>query len=276
MIPHLELLEVSAARMRRWVIAGTVMVSMHAAAGAIAFAEWPEEETAADTSGAFMLELAAEAAAPPAELVNLAIGAHAEEVAASAAMVPMQEAKDRSESETPNVAESPLAPKPELVVQKRQEVVEKPKEEPEQQEDPRPQIETAATSTSAPQEAKAPPPIEAPPAEKAVGPRPGVSSKPSEAMMTWQKAVALHLNKHKRYPGEARDNKEEGVAVVWFSIDRSGKVITGKLLKSCGHTMLDNEAVEVLNRASPFPRPPSDLTELSFNFALPIRFQIKK
>jgi outer membrane biosynthesis protein TonB len=40
--------------------------------------------------------------------------------------------------------------------------------------------------------------------------------------------------------------------------------------------MLDQEALDVLGRASPFPRPPTDLADLSFNFALPIRFQIKK
>jgi protein TonB len=251
------------------------MFSMHAAAGAIALVGWPEEQTSEDTSGAFMLELAPVAMAPPTEKLNLAVGPRADEVAASAAMVPMQEVKEKSESETPNVAESPLAPKPEVVVQKKQEVVEKPKEEP-QKDEPRPQIETVAQSTSAPQEAKAPPPVEAPPAEKAVGPKQGVSSKPSEAMITWEKAVALHLNKHKRYPGEARDKKEEGVAVVWFSLDRSGKVIEGRLQRSCGSTQLDKEAIDVLNRASPFPRPPSDLTALSFNFSLPIRFQIKK
>jgi protein TonB len=209
MIAHLELLEVSAARLRRWTLAGAVMFSMHAAAGAIALVGWPEEQTSEDTSGAFMLELAPVAMAPPTEKLNLAVGPRADEVAASAAMVPMQEVKEKSESETPNVAESPLAPKPEVVVQKKQEVVEKPKEEP-QKDEPRPQIETVAQSTSAPQEAKAPPPVEAPPAEKAVGPKQGVSSKPSEAMITWEKAVALHLNKHNRYPGEARDKKEEG------------------------------------------------------------------
>ncbi len=275
MIPHLELLEVAGSRLRRWSIAGAVMFSMHAAAGTLALIDWPQDETSEDTSGAFMLELAAEAAAPPTEPVNLAIGARAEEVAASAAMVPMQEVKEKAESETPNVAESPLAPKPEVVVQKKQEVVEKPKEEP-QNDEPRPQIETVATATSAPQEAKAPPPVEAPPAEQAVGPKQGVSSKPSEAMITWQKAVALHLNKHKRFPQDARDHGDEGIAVVWFSLDRSGKVITGRLDRSCGSSQLDKEAVEVLNRASPFPRPPTELADLSFNFSLPIRFQIKK
>jgi protein TonB len=188
----------------------------------------------------------------------------------------MEEVKEKSDTETPNVAESPLAPKPEVVVEKKKEVVEKPKEEVEK-EDPRPKMQaTEAQNATAPQEAKAPPPVDAPPAEKPVGPKQGASSKPSEAQITWEKAVALHLNKHKRYPGEARDKKEEGVATVWFSIDRSGKVITGRLQKSCGSTMLDKEALEMLNRASPFPRPPTDLASLEFNFSLPVRFQIKK
>lgn len=276
MIAHLELLEVAGTRLRRWVIAGTVMVSMHAAAGAIALHEWqPEDETAEDTAGSFMLELAPVAMAPPTERVNLAIGPAQEETPASAATPPVEEVKEKSDIETPNVAELPLAPTPEVVVEKKQEVVEKPEEKAEA-EDPRPKLDAVLQTTSAPQEAKAPPPVEAPPAEKAVAPKQGVSSKPSEAQITWQKAVALHLNKHKRYPSEARDNKEEGVAVVWFSIDRSGKVITGRLQKSCGHTMLDKEAVEVLSRASPFPRPPLDATDVAFNFSLPIRFQIKK
>lgn len=276
MIAHLELLEFAGTRLRRWTIAGAVMISMHAAAGAVALMDWSEEDAADDTAGAFMLELAPVAMAPPEEKLNLAVGQRTEEVAASVATAPMQEVKEQSEVETPNIAEAPLAPKPEVVVEKKQEVPEKP-EEKKEEEDPRPKQEAAELqNATAPQEAKAPPPVEAPPAEKAVGPKQGVSSKPSESQITWEKAVALHLNKHKRYPGEARDKKEEGVAVVWFSIDRSGKVITGRLDKSCGSTLLDKEAVEVLSRASPFPRPPSDLTSLSFNFRLPIRFQMKK
>ena len=275
MIAHLELLEVAGARLRRWAIAGTIMVSMHAAAAGMALVEWTQEETSEDTAGAFMLELAPVAMAPPTEKLNLAIGPRTDETPASAAIAPTEEVKEKADVETPNVAESPLARKPEVVVQKKQEVVEKPEEKVEQ-EDPRPKQINLEQANAAPQEAKAPPPVEAPPAEKAVAPRQGVSSKPSEAQITWEKAVALHLNKHKRFPQEARNKKEEGVAVVWFSIDRSGKVITGRLQKSCGSTLLDKEAIEVLSRASPFPRPPSDLANLSFNFALPIRFQIKK
>lgn len=64
--------------------------------------------------------------------------------------------------------------------------------------------------------------------------------------------------------------------MVWFQIDRSGKVIAGELKRSCGSTMLDKEAVEMLNRASPFPKMPSDIRGLSYNFNMPIRFEVKK
>jgi protein TonB len=277
MIPTLELLEVAGTRLRRWTVAGAVMFSMHATAGAIALVDWaPDDNTVQDTAGAFMLELAPVAMAPPTEKLNLAIGQRSEEVAASVATAPMQEVKEKSDVETPNIAESPLAPKPEVVVEKKKEVVEKPKEEVKPTEDPRPQQEAVVQKATAPQEAKAPPPVEAPPAEKPVGPKQGVSSKPSEAQITWEKAVALHLNKHKRYPGEAAEKKEEGIPIVRFSVDRSGKVIATSLQKSCGFALLDKEAIEMLNRASPFPKMPSDLQGVAYNFNMPIRFEKKK
>ncbi len=52
--------------------------------------------------------------------------------------------------------------------------------------------------------------------------------------MSWQKSLVHHLNKHKKYPHEARKNGEEGVANVSFTIDRSGKVIHAQLTQSSG------------------------------------------
>ena len=46
--------------------------------------------------------------------------------------------------------------------------------------------------------------------------------------MSWQKSLVLHLNKHKKYPHDARKNGHEGVANVSFTIDRSGKVIASQ------------------------------------------------
>ena len=94
-----------------------MMVSMHAAAGAIAVMNWPEEEASDEDAGAFMLELAPVPVAPPTEKLNLAIGPRAEE--AAAAVAPTEEIKEKSEIETPKVEEAPLAPEPEVVVQKQ-------------------------------------------------------------------------------------------------------------------------------------------------------------
>jgi protein TonB len=272
MSPHLEFLEGAAAHRRRWIVAGVFMLSMHIAAGALAFYSWPEEETSDESEGAFLVEMAPVAMAPPSEKVNLAVGLRADEAAASVA--PTEEIKEKSEIEMPKVEEAPLAPDPEIVVEKKIPIEEI--EEKEQKEDPRPEQKAIPVESSVAQEAAAPPPVEAPPSEKPVAPKQGVSTKPSEATLSWQKSVALHLNKHKKYPGDARSRGEEGVATVSFTLDRSGKVISVHLDQSSGSTLLDQEAIEVFSRASPFPTPPTDMAELSFSFSQPIQFRIKR
>jgi periplasmic protein TonB len=272
MIGHLEFLEGSGARARRWLIAAAMMVSMHAAAGALAVMNWPEEESSDEEAGSFMVELAPVPVAPPTEKLNLAIGPRAEE--AAAAVAPTEEVKEKSEVETPKVEEAPLAPQPEVVVEKQKPVEEI--EDKKEEEDPRPEQKALPQASVASQETSAPPPVDAPPAEKPAAPKQGVSSKPSEATMSWQKSLVFHLNKHKKYPHEARKNGHEGVASVSFTLDRSGKVISSHLDKSSGSDLLDEEAIEVLNRASPFPTPPSDVPNLTINLSLPIQFRIKR
>jgi protein TonB len=272
MSAHLELLEGAGARARRWLLAAALMVSMHAAAGAIAVINWPEEDASEEDAGAFLLELAPIAVAPPTEKLNLAIGVRAEE--AAAAVAPTEEIKEKSEIEVPKVEEAPLAPEPEIVLQKQTPVEEIETEEVE--EDPRPEQKATPQQSVASQETSAPPPVDAPPAEKPAAPKAGVSSKPSEAAMRWQKSLVFHLNKHKKYPHDARKNGHEGVASVSFTIDRSGKVISSSLEKSSGSDLLDQEAIEVLNRASPFPSPPADVPQLTIHLSLPIQFRIKR
>ena len=151
MSAHLELLEGAGARARRWLLAAALMVSMHAAAGAIAVINWPEEEASEEDAGAFMLELAPVAVAPPTEKLNLAIGLRAEE--AAAAVAPTEEIKEKSEIETPKVEEAPLAPEPEIVVQKQTPVEEIETEEVE--EDPRPEQKAHPAGSPSPRRRRA-------------------------------------------------------------------------------------------------------------------------
>jgi protein TonB len=272
MIAHLELLEGSSARMRRWLIAGFLMISMHAVAGALAMVSWPEDDTIDEEAGAFMVEMAPIAVSPAVEKLNVAIGLRAEEAAPSVA--PMEEIKEKTDIEMPKVEEAPLAPEPEIVLQKEVPVEELDVKEVE--EDPRPEQKATPQTSAAPSETTAPPPVDAPPAEKPAAPKQGISNKPSEASLTWHKSLVLHLNKHKKYPHEARKAGEEGVASVSFKLDRSGKVIASHLDKSTGSTLLDKEAIEVLARASPFPAPPSDVADVTISLTLPIQFRIKR
>jgi periplasmic protein TonB len=272
MIAHLDFLEASAARLRRWLVAGFLMVSLHAVAGALAIVHWPQDEASEEDSGSFMVELAPVPVAPPAEKLNVAIGVRADEAAPSVA--PTEEIKEKSDVETPKVEESPLAPDPEVVVEKQKPIEEVDDEE--AKEEPRPEQKATPQVSAAPNETTAPPPVEAPTAEKAAAPKQGISSKPSEATLTWQKSLVLHLNKHKKYPHEARKGGHEGTAAVSFTLDRSGKVIETRLDQSSGSDLLDKEAIEVLNRASPFPQPPSDVPNVTFQLTLPIQFRIKR
>lgn len=272
MIAHLDFLEGAAGRARRLILAGVFVLALHAGAGALALVHWDEDDATDEDAGAFLVELAPMAAAPPTEKLNLAIGQRAEE--AAAAVAPTEEVKEMSEVETPEIAEAPLAPEPEVVVEKK-----KPLEElevKEEEEEPRPEQKAIPTVSAASQETAAPPPVEAPLADKPVAPKQGVSSKPSEAVMSWQKSLVFHLNKHKKYPSDARRRGEEGVVQVSFSVDRSGKVIDARLEGSSGSQLLDEEAIEVLSRASPFPAPPSDMTGVSVHLTLPIQFRIRR
>lgn len=68
--------------------------------------------------------------------------------------------------------------------------------------------------------------------------------------------IVAHLARHKRYPAEARNKRQKGKAVISFSLDGDGRVNSVKLVSGTGSRPLDQEATAMVQRASPFPRPP--------------------
>lgn len=265
MIATFDILEPSWRRLRRWAGAGVLVLALHVGAAAAALWQWPEEQAEQDPEGAMMLELAPMAVATRAELLNLALGPLSED---SVATPPVEEVKEMRPEELPPVEESPLAPKPEVELEKI-----KPVEEVEEKEEKKPQERVEAQVAS---QAAAPPPIEAETVgEKATAPYQGTSRKPSKAEITWQKALHVHLSKHKRYPGEARSRRIEGVVTVAFTIDHTGAVIERRIVEGSGSPLLDAEAIEMLGRASPLPAPPGDPQSGPLNLSLPIQFNIR-
>lgn len=84
--------------------------------------------------------------------------------------------------------------------------------------------------------------------------------------------VLRRLQRAKRYPSEARRNRLRGVAVVSFTVSRSGSVSGVRLARSSGHRILDQEAIAMVSRASPMPPIPQSVADNRITFHAPVNF----
>lgn len=275
----------------RWVLAAVFVVLVHGGV-ALAIAHWPKPQSpAGEPPAAVMIELAPLPVAPEAPPQEVAVGVQQE---MSTESTPT-EAKDEPVQEEPEPevepvkTEPPKEPPPEPVERKVETEIEIPE---------LPKIDTAAAVLEAPappppepekvdkkpeekkkvekkkpkpkrksvaQSASAPKPVDATRARTNAAPTSGVAS--SMSVATWRGSVMAHLNRHKRYPGGGG-----GTSSVAFTIDRSGRVLSARLLRSSGSTMLDQEAVALARRASPVPAPPANMGGGSIVLSVPVRF----
>ncbi|WP_249137062.1 energy transducer TonB family protein [Bradyrhizobium canariense] len=83
--------------------------------------------------------------------------------------------------------------------------------------------------------------------------------------------LAAHIASRTFFPPAAMG--QTGEARVAFVMDRSGKLISRTLAESAGSQSLDAAALAIVERAQPFPEAPSELTESSFSFTVPIVFR---
>ena len=103
-----------------------------------------------------------------------------------------------------------------------------------------------------------------------------VSSVPTaSAIRRWESDLVAHIEHFKRYPVEARNRGEQGLARVAFSIDRDGWGRTSRIVQSSGSPELDQEALAMLTRAQPMPHPPDNVPSRELFFAVPVRFNIR-
>jgi protein TonB len=106
----------------------------------------------------------------------------------------------------------------------------------------------------------------------ASAPSPGESASLARLQASWQKALMDKLERNKRYPAAASRNGVKGVAFVRFKVDRSGHIVSAEIARSSGSSVLDEEALDLLRRASPLPAPPGQLTEPMLDNLLPVWF----
>jgi protein TonB len=185
---------------------------------------------------------------------------------------PAREAKVEPEKELPRVEESPLAPEPEVVLPIPRPLEEKQPEEEQPKEEVATQSETQAVAAPL---TTAPPPVEGAEERPLSKPQAGMSASNARARVTWEKALVSHINRYKRYPQLARARGKQGAVSVQFTIDREGRVLGSKVVRSSGSPALDEEAIAVLQRANPLPPPPTQVAGATFDLVLPIRFHIR-
>jgi periplasmic protein TonB len=115
--------------------------------------------------------------------------------------------------------------------------------------------------------------IQQPPPEK-VKPEPSHADV-ENALGEYAGLLGRAIAKHKQYPKIAQMRGWQGDVILDLKIDSSGNVVSAKVRDSSGHDALDNQALEMVKKAAPFPAPPEALRSGSFNITVPVSFKLE-
>jgi protein TonB len=97
----------------------------------------------------------------------------------------------------------------------------------------------------------------------------------SDAVPTWKRQIVNLIERNKRYPAAAQARGDRGTAVILFTLDRKGRVVSSRVVKTSGSSALDQEAIEVVRRVQPFPAPPEQMTGQEVSLTLPMKFIVR-
>ncbi len=223
-------------------------------AGALALlARWNEDSDLVANAPVITIDLAPVPVAPDTKLTELPPGPQQMQV------LPQPEPEPPKPTEKIELPPEPKA-EPLLAVTPPPKPIEKPNEKKPKQ--------TQASLASAPSNAEQR-------AERAAAPAPGASSRDSNAVPNWKSRLVAMLERNKRYPSEAQERGEHGVAELSFSVDRRGGVHNARILHSSGSSQLDRETLTMVQRASPLPPPPPELPGAQISIVVPIRYNIR-
>ena len=235
----------------RWAVSGVLVLSVHGGA-ALALTAWSQTPSAGAPESAILLDLAPESAAPTTEKSDVA---------------PDQTVQQQAEKE-PEPVEKPVEKEPEPEPPKpidppqKAEVALPPPPKPEKKKTVEKKVASVTTRPVAADKLAA----------HATTMSPGAFG---AAKAEYGSLIVAHLNRNKNYPSGARSRREEGTVMLSFTLDRNGRLLSGRVAKGSGFAELDQEALDMLRRAQPFPTPPADLTSATFPFSAPMRYYLR-
>jgi protein TonB len=183
---------------------------------------------------------------------------------------PQQAVVPPTEPELPKLVPSP-APHPAVTLPAPQPPKPKPKVKrvehppvPQREAEPAPPLRQPAPAVSAPPAA----------AQQSSAAQSTASS--ASARATWQAQLLAWLEKYKRYPRVAQEQRQQGVVSLRFAIDRQGKVLSSQINKSSGFELLDDEVLALVQRAQPVPPPPPEISGNRIELQVPVAFTLRR
>ncbi|HVY12855.1 MAG TPA: energy transducer TonB [Alphaproteobacteria bacterium] len=163
-----------------------------------------------------------------------------------------------SNAETSQAAAQKALPKPEKPKPVLREALKPAKKPPRIEKDEKPRQETAAKNNSLPAS-----PVSST-AQAAAG---------SQNVDSYAATLLAWLNRHKRYPPQARADHTEGRALLWLAIEPDGAIADSRIEQSTGSPLLDEAIMHMVQSASPVPPPPGATS--SRTFRLPVVFKLR-
>lgn len=95
------------------------------------------------------------------------------------------------------------------------------------------------------------------------------------ATARYEQLLVAWLEKHKKYPRRAKRLRIEGEGMLRILIDRTGQVRQVNLEQRTGNRLLDKAALEMAQRANPFPSMPENDPRGKLEFMVPVAFMLR-
>jgi periplasmic protein TonB len=247
-----------------WPLAALGALLIHAGCVALAL-DYLQPEEASDDLGAPAIEIGLELEAPRHDPSDLPPGPDADASTASPAITEQKTEVEQTDlpKATPTETDDPdrvVAPQD--------------TKKPEDDAPKTPAMQAAPSNASVAAEATAmPSPQTAQEAARSVAPDLGTGESLHRVRTTWQKELAVHLDKYKRYPAD-RPPQSVGI-VIRFVLDRTGHVVSADIAKSSGDAAFDAAALAMMRRADPVPAPPPLVADEGLSFTMPVIFRVK-
>lgn len=88
------------------------------------------------------------------------------------------------------------------------------------------------------------------------------------------KTLNREINTHKHIPQRAFTRRAEGSVRLAIALDSNGKLLRVEVVEPSKHAMFNEQALEAVGNAQPFPPPPSDLETDPFEFETTLYYDL--